>query len=328
MLILDKFRRAVKSHNLIQKADRVIVGLSSGADSLALLYLLNSISREFRLTLHIAHLNHKLRGGESDGDMDFALGLAEKLNIAITVKVVQVKNIPGASLEEKARLKRLEFFSQVALKYKIKKVALGHNRDDQAETILMRLLRGSGLLGLSGMLPLKKMRDFVIIRPLIDISRREIEVYLRTRKICPRTDSSNRDDAYFRNRIRHKLLPELESYNPNIREVLANSAQAVAADYEFISDSSRKQMRRLISKNPDSKISLPLNSLFKLHPALRNMILRLVFEELKGDTRRLTYKHIKELNDLLNNRPLNSIIDLPAGISFKKDTQRLRAYLR
>src|SRR3989339_2008737 len=224
-MLTRKVLQAVKEYGLIRKFDRIVLGVSGGPDSIALLYCLLALKEEYRLTLHIAHLNHMLRPKDSVKDAEFVRLLAKKLGLACAIKKVNLKGLKKGSLEEAARKARLDFFLDTAKRIKADKIALGHTLDDQAETVLMRLLRGSGLLGLSGILPKRDILGFTVIRPLLGIKRKEIENFLKAKRIIPRVDASNLDQAYFRNRIRHKLLPGLEKYNPNIKEVLAGSAQ-------------------------------------------------------------------------------------------------------
>lgn len=378
--ILDKISSTIKHYNLITKGDKILIGVSGGPDSVCLLYILNLLKKDFGISLHIAHLNHLLRGKESDKDSEFVLELAHSLGIPSTLKAVNVrKQAEKDSLEEAARTERLHFLFETAQKIKADKIALGHNKDDQSETILMRLLRGSGMLGLSGILPKRKIDRWTVIRPLIETERKAIESFLNSNKIPSRKDSSNLKIIYFRNRIRHKLLPLLAQYNPNIKEILSNTAQNLALDYDYLLSRSTKAYRHVAvstkvnpsqhhhceetaplhqaakqsrSKNEIAsvaslKLGLPRNDdkfllstayksgvkvnktkLLKLHPALQNMVLRLAFEKLKGDTRRLNFQHIKEIHDLINRRPINSIVDLPSGISACLKKQYILIYKR
>lgn len=328
MTLLDKIRKSLKQYYLINERDKILIGVSGGADSVCLLYILNGLKDEFKLKLYVAHLNHSLRGRESDQDQEFVKKLSEKLKIPAFFKKVDV--LAAAKTchpEEAARKIRFDFLFQTAHENRIVKIALGHNQDDQAETVLMRLLRGSGLLGLSAILPKRKIGRLVIIRPLLGIKRKEITGFLKARKITPRIDSSNLKEIYFRNRLRHKLLPELEKYNPNIKEILAGTAQTAAYDYDFLHTSALKAFNKIkIIKL--KQLRLPLDKFLKLHPALQNILLRLGFEELKGDTRRLTFQHIRELRDLICCRPPGSIVDLPFNISARKNQGFLDIYIR
>jgi tRNA(Ile)-lysidine synthase len=296
------------------------VGVSAGPDSVALLYLLNSLKKELNLRLHIAHLDHKLRK-DSYKDRIFVEKLAQKLKMPITTKEIDIRaKAQKGSLEEIARNARLGFLFGVAKNIKAKKVALGHNLDDQAETVLMRILRGTGLYGLSGILPKRKFAGYQIIRPLIETRRKDIEAYLKRRKIKPRIDYSNLEDIYFRNKIRNRLLPLLEKeYNKNIKELLSNMAQSLGYDYDYLIHAAKRLMKQ-------NKTRLNLKKIMKLHPAIRRLLFRLAITKVKQDTRRITFQHIREIEDLLFNRPLNSIVDLPKGVSVAKNKKSLSFY--
>ena len=299
-----------------------MIGVSGGPDSLALLYLLNSYKKDFRLSLHIAHLDHQLRSN-SFRDKEFVENLAHKLNLPVTCAKINRRALSAkGSLEEIARNLRLGFLCKVAKKIKADKIALGHNLDDQAETILMRILRGTGLLGLSGILPKREISGCEVIRPLIETKRKEIERYLKKKKIKACIDRSNFQDIYFRNRIRNQLLPLLEKkYNKNIKIVLSSLANIASYDYDYLIQAALRKLNK-------PRKSIKLERYLSLHPAMQRLVLRLNIARLKGDTRRITFKHIQELEDLISNRPLNSIVDLPKGVSVVKKKNSLSFYRR
>ena len=318
----QKVKNTIKRHNLILRGDTILIGVSGGPDSLALLYALNGLKKEFKLKLHIAHLDHMLRK-DSVKDALFVKRLASDLKLPITAAQANIKALAKhGSLEEIARNARLSFLFRVAGEIKADKIALGHNLDDQAETVLMRLLRGTGLYGLSGILPKRNLYGHEVIRPLLEIQRKEIEVFLKRKGIKPRIDTSNRESIYFRNQIRNNLLPALErSYSKNIKELLANLAQTAGYDYDYLDRAAARSIR-----GPGAKLDLKKFS--KLHPAIRRIVLRLMIKRLKGNTRTLNLQHIREMEDLILNRPVNSIVDLPKGISVKKGKKTLLFYRR
>ncbi len=318
--MLDKVKKTIKRYNLIDKGDKIIAGVSGGPDSVAMLYLLNSLKKDLKISLHVAHLDHKLRK-DSYRDRKFVEKLARKLKIPVTVAEINIKELSGSgSLEEIARNARLGFLFKVARDEKADKIALGHNLDDQAETVLMRIIRGAGLYGLSGILPKRNIAGYQVIRPLIEVKRREIEAFLKRRKVRPRIDTSNFEEIYFRNKIRNRLLPLLEKeYNKNIKEILSNMAQVLGYDYDYLIGVAKRSMR-------GSKTKLNLNKLKKLHPAISRLVLRMCIVRVKGDTRRITFAHIKELEDLIFNRPVDSIVDLPKGVSVVKKKNHLSFY--
>jgi len=320
--MLDKVKDTIKKYQLIDKGDKIVIGVSGGPDSVALLYLLNGLKKELRLKLHIAHLDHMLRNN-SYKDAEFVERLAEKLKIPVTTAQIKVRALAKkGSLEEIARNARLGFLFKVAKDIKARKIALGHNLDDQAETVLMRILRGTGLYGLSGILPKRRISGFQIIRPLIEVKRSEIEAYLRKKKIKPRIDTSNLEDIYLRNKIRNRLIPLLEKhYNRRIKEILCHMAECVGFDYDYLNLAAKRVTR-------EHQQNLSLKKLKQLHPAILRVALRKSVAAIKGDMRSLTFKHIREIEDLLFNRPVNSVVDLPKGISVVKKKNHLFFYRR
>lgn len=327
MNLISKVRETIRRYKMFDLGDKVVIGVSGGPDSVCLLYILNSLKDEFDLSLHIGHLDHMLRK-DSFGDLLFVKGIAERLNLPVTTERIDVSKLAKkGSIEEIARKARFNFLFRIAKDIGAKKIALGHNKDDQAETVLLRILRGAGLCGLGGILPKRKILGFTVTRPLIEIERKEIERYLKKRKIRTREDITNIQDLYFRNKVRNELLPFLEKrYNPKIKEILFNMAENIGSDYEYLEAESRKLLEKLKIKDEKLKINLNLRKIIRLHPAIQRMVLRLAISDLKGDTRRLTFKHFKEIEDLLYSRPDSSIVDLPLRISVQKKREYLSIY--
>ncbi|MFH1640854.1 MAG: tRNA lysidine(34) synthetase TilS [Candidatus Omnitrophota bacterium] len=322
MTILNKFRDTTRKFRLISKGDKILIGVSGGPDSVALLYLLCSLKKELRLKLHIAHLDHMLRK-DSHKDREFVESLGVSLKIPVTASQVNVKDLAkSGSVEEIARNARLGFLFRVAGEIKADKIALGHNFDDQAETIMMRILRGTGLYGLTGISPKREIAGYKVIRPLIETRRIDIEAYLRNRKIPSRTDLSNLEEIYFRNSIRNRLFPLLEKeYNENIKSVLNNMAESVGYDYDYLSRVANRALKGMGTR-------IDLDKFLRLRPAIQRLVLRFAIARVKGDTRRITFQHIRELEDLILNRPVNSVVDLPKGISVAKKKKFLVFSLR
>jgi len=293
----------------------------------ALLYLLISIKKEFKLDLVVGHLDHGLRE-ESLKDRQFVFEIGRKLNIPVVCERVNLKESKVAgSLEEIARLVRLDFFKRLCREFRLEKVALGHNKDDQAETVLMRILRGTGLLGLAAIQPKRGINGLEIIRPLINIERREIERYLKNKRIVPVVDKTNLKEVFFRNRIRNFLLPELARYNPNIKEILANMAKHAGSDYDFLLTKAKRRLKALAISVSRNRVNLDLAGLLRCHPAMFRLVLRLAYSHVKGDTRRLSFRHLEELEALAFTRPLGSVVDLPKNISARKGKKFLSVYL-
>ena len=317
-----RFRETIKKYDLVKKGDKILVAVSGGPDSIALLLKLKALKKKLGLSLHIGHMDHMLRSG-SGKDAAFVRKLGGKLKIPVTIKSISLKSrhVKG-SLEELAREARLDFLIKLAKEIKADKISLGHNLDDQAETVLMRLLRGTGLSGLSGISAKRKIRGTIFIRPLLETSRKEIENFLRSKKIRPRIDPTNKEDIFMRNRIRHNLIPLLENqYNKNISKVLANLAESVSYDYEYLDQLARRSLK-------GNKLRLNITKASKLHPAILRLKIRQCIACLQGDTRRITFQHIREIEDLLARRPEGSVVDLPKGISVQKTRNFLRFYPR
>ena len=245
------------THDLLHNADRVVVGVSGGPDSMCLLDVLHALALKHGLTLHVAHLNHALRP-EAPAEAAYVQAEAERRGLDFVSETVDVAGAAAASkqsIETTARRLRYDFLGRVARLSGAGRVAVAHTADDQAETVLMHLLRGSGLRGLRGMAPSRVLGEVLpgplgaaaggplpiplvpvplyLIRPLLSITRAEIMAYCAEHQLAPRIDSSNTDVHYFRNRLRHELLPVLEAYNPNVRALLARTAAVAAGDYEL-----------------------------------------------------------------------------------------------
>ncbi|HZQ09870.1 MAG TPA: tRNA lysidine(34) synthetase TilS, partial [Anaerolineae bacterium] len=243
MTLLKKLRSTITEHQLINQGDALVVGVSGGPDSLALLHALRALAPEFELTLHVAHLNHQLRGDESDADEAFVLSIAREWELPAASARWDVRGYAEEnhlSIEEAARSLRYQFLLGAAAQVGAQAIAVAHNADDQVETILLHFLRGAGLSGLRGM-EYKTLlwaddisRTFELIRPFLDIPRAEIEAYCIENNVQPRIDQSNFDTTILRNRLRLEVIPYLEKINPNFREVVRHSTRALADDYAYI----------------------------------------------------------------------------------------------
>jgi len=319
---MDKFTETIKKHSLIKEGDKILIGVSGGPDSMALLLHLFALKDRFKLQLHIAHLDHNLRQ-DSSSDALFVKKWAEKLNLPVSFKRLEPGTIKmKGSLEERCREARFDFFIRIAKKIKADKVALGHNLDDQAETILMRILRGTGLSGLVGISFKRNIRGVVFIRPLLETSRNQIEGFLKRKKIRAIVDSTNLEDLFFRNKIRHNLIPLLKNeYNKNIVEGLVNLAQSASYDYEYLDQVAKRSIK-------GNLLRLNLIKLKRLPVAILRLKIRQSIGHIQGDLRRIGFVHIKEIEDLIRARPDGSIVDLPKGISAQKTRKYLRFFKR
>ncbi|MFC1593751.1 tRNA lysidine(34) synthetase TilS [Candidatus Omnitrophota bacterium] len=309
----SKARSSIRKYDLLKIGDRVVVAVSGGPDSLSLLYVLLGLKEEMGLSLCVAHLNHMLRPKESKKDLNFVKTSAKKLNLPFYGKSVKVKKMmKKGSIEELARVARYDFLLQCAQTFKADAIALGHTKDDQAETVLMRIIRGTGLNGLQAMLPKRMIQKIAIIRPLLDVDRTEINSFLKRLKITPQVDSSNIKNIYFRNKVRNHLLPLLQKqYNPQIKDVLFDLSQNIYLDYEFIHEQHKACLQKIKFRRVNSNLQISRVALKTIHVSQQRLILRSMIEDLSATKKRIDYRHWKELDDLVYRRPVGSVVDLP-----------------
>lgn len=316
---LKNIKRTISSYSLIKPGDTILIGVSGGADSIALLEILEKLRHELGLKLIVFHFNHGLRKS-ADTDQRFVEKICRQKNIACRRGRNLNPRPQGDSIEQAARKKRFAALIKCAKQVKADSIALAHHQNDLAETVLMRIIRGSGLQGLQAILPKRTIEGMTFIRPLIHEKRSNIEAFLKSENIKFRTDPTNKNTKFLRNKIRHKLLNCLSTnYNPNIQETLANLAETVSLDYEFLRQESAKHFKTVISKKTSTAIFLNLKKLCTKHPAIQRMIIRMAIEHIKGDTRTITLAHIRSIETFLaNNQPKSAQIHLPMKITVEK----------
>lgn len=320
--LIEKFVQAVKRFGLNPK-DRVLVAVSGGPDSVCLLYLLKHLPPPYQLSLHVAHLNHQFRP-EAEEEAHFVTSLAEDWGLPVTISAQPVAAIckeSGLSKQAGARKVRYAFLKETAKKTGCKWIALGHHADDQAETLLMRLLRGSGMKGLRG---IPEQREGGIIRPLIDCSRTEIIRELSEHGLAFCDDPSNQQKIYLRNRIRHDLIPVLETYNPNIKETLQREAVLLGAEDDCIHQFMLAQLPTLGFAVTKRAVSFNVSALKKLHVALQRRVLRWGIKKLQGNLNDITFKHIEVVRCRVLCTPGRSRYQLPQGLIVEQNGVTLR----
>lgn len=312
--LITKARKTIDRHNMLKPGDRVVVALSGGPDSVALLFVLLEFKREFNLSLLAAHVNHKLRGKESDQDQAFVRKLCSELKVKLYSRSFQVKKEAKKSklsVEECARKIRYDYLNKLADKLKAQKIALGHNFNDQAETVLIRLIRGSGSLGLSGIPPVKDR----IIRPLIEVKRVEIETFLKSNNVVFRIDSSNLRTDYLRNRVRLKLLPILKKeYNPKIEDVLSRTASILRAEEQLLNKEAQKAYSETVIEEQKDKILLDSKRFSGCDEWLKRLLIRDCVKKLKGDLRELGFEKVEALVALVEKKKSGKSVDLLADV--------------
>lgn len=314
-------------NSLLSQNDHIVVGVSGGFDSLCLLHLLKTCSARFALKLTVAHLNHQLRGGEAQLDEQFVRDTAGRWELPLVVDRQPVAELAAQhrqSIEEAARQVRYDFLQGVARKVGANKIAVGHNADDQAETVLMHFLRGTGLSGLRGMLPIVQvepgsgpgtegMAGLWLIRPLLETSRVEIEAYCQAHHLTPRQDQSNVDITFFRNRLRHELIPYLKSYNPNVNQVLRRMAKVAAADLELLDEQTALAWQSVVQPAADS-ITFDLPGWLNLPLALKRSTLRRAVQTLRRSLRDIGFEHIEWAIEVVESGQTGAKASLPGGL--------------
>ena len=292
--MLDSVAGIISRYSMIAPGGRVGVAVSGGADSVCLLHILRELAPALELHLTVVHLNHKLRADESDRDEEFVRDLAASLGYPLVAETVSVSGA-GGNLEQEGRRARLSFYRSLIAEGRVDVVATGHTSSDQAETVLYRLLRGSGTAGLSGIRPIT---DDGIIRPLLDCNREEVEAYLTQKGIRWREDSSNQERAFLRNRIRHDLLPQLRrEYNPGLSQALAQMAVLAQEDEQYWA----AEVDRLAAGEltvVGEAVLLVCPKLLALPAAMARRLLRRAIVLAKGDLRRIDFEHVEALLQL------------------------------
>ncbi len=328
--MVNRILQYITQHNLVSLGDKLIIALSGGPDSVCLLHLLYTMREKLGINLHAAHLNHNLRGAESEEDCRYASDLARSLDIpftAHTVNIEQYRHNNRCSLEEAARQVRYAFLANTLTHEKAQSIATGHTRDDHVETIIMNIIRGSGLRGLRGLQPstliltTEKQTPVKVIRPLILLSREETEEYCRLNGLAPRQDSSNMSLNFFRNRVRHELIPCLQKYNNRIDESLLRLASISSDDYQFITEQSNSIWRQVAQEKDDS-IYLDLPLLLQLPKTLQRNAMAEALSHMLGSLYDIEFSHIEAMVQLLN-KPASKLIHLPEGLALVKEYNRL-----
>ena len=285
-----------KRFDLFCEGSKIVIGVSGGPDSVCLADVLNKLKNKYGWKLLIAHINYNLRGKNSKADERFVEKMANDLGLEFVLLEKNGFNFSDVGLENNLRNIRYKFFEKVRRENNFDFIAVAHNRNDQAETFLMRVLRGSGLQGLRSIRP----KNEKIIRPLLKTSRKEILNYLKENNLKYRIDESNKDLKFFRNKIRGHLLPLLEKkYNPVIQKTLAEASENIADDYDFIFQEAEKMVKDVYLKQSDNKIEISIGKITKIHPALQRQILRRTLLKVRKNLADIQNAHIEEILKIL-----------------------------
>jgi tRNA(Ile)-lysidine synthase len=321
--MLTKVRKTIKKYGMLRKREHVLVGVSGGADSVALLAVLNRLRPLYGLTLTAAHFNHRTRAAESDRDEAFVRALCKSLGIALVCgSLREGAGSRGLSMEDFLRRERYAFFEKGRRKSGADRIALGHHQNDQAETVLMNIIRGAGLSGLSGIPP---VRAATFIRPLIDCTRREILDYLAAEGLSFVVDSTNTDERFLRNRIRSSLLPELEErYNPAICEALCRLADVVRQENDYITLQAQVHVARWREdKAQEHPFQLPVAKLRGLHPALQRRVILEMARDASAADSAIGFEHVQAVLDLAGGAKPGGSLNLPGGLLVQRTYGRI-----
>ena len=311
---------------MLSLRDRVLIGVSGGADSVCLALVL----KELGVDIGLAHLNHGLRGAESDADEEFTRELAGKLGVEFFAKAVSLlrpspgaslRPLPGgeANLEAAGREARKRFFGEIAHRHGFTKIALAHTRNDRAETFLLNLLRGAGSDGLTSMEPVSGQ----VIRPLIERGREEIEAYLKEQNQNWRTDSTNLDLAFARNRLRHVVIPELAAkFNPNLRDTLARTAEILDAEDAWMRVLTEQWLEQNGTAEGDG-FSIPVAELESLPLGLIRRLLRAALRRAGSILRDVSFEQIEAVRGLLNPGKSGKTIEIPGRFRVVREFDRI-----
>lgn len=315
----SKTKNTIDSYKMFSSGQTVLVGLSGGADSVTLFDVLNHFSKEYGFTVVAAHLNHCLRGVDSDKDELLTVSLAAKYECDIITENADVSAYAKANklcLEDAARTLRYDFFKRAAKEVGATRIAVAHHRDDNVETFLMRVLRGSGVKGLSGIPYVRSLDDFLVVRPFLDVSRKEILRFLKEKELIFREDTSNKDIDMTRNKVRNVLIPMLEKeYNPSLKKSIAGEISALSAVNDFVQLKAAANFKNTVVKISDNEFNIVCKNLKTLSYALQLEIIRKVLVKFSSNVNR---KHIMAVYDLVNKRSSGKKLVLEGGLTATK----------
>ena len=324
-MLFEQVRRTIDHYRLLEKGDRVIVGVSAGVDSMVLLHLLNAFRQEFDLFLIVAHIHHGLRPVESEKEAELVRKESARLGLPFEYGQFNVKEFQesgGFSLQDAARRIRFQFFHDLLKKYGGGKIALGHNADDQVETVLLRLLRGSGLKGLKGMLPIREKR---VIRPLLEVRREEIETYAQENGIPYLLDSSNLRKDYLRNRLRLNLIPLIEQdYQPGFRQAIIRTSTILREENDFIEKEAGEAYQK-IAYEEGGEIVFKFSAYQSLHKAIQWRVIQKVLERMDGGSNmdEGEWSDVNLIYRRLQQPPASLLLELSHGLCLEKRYDRV-----
>ena len=324
----EKVEESLGSASLLKPSTVILAALSGGADSLALFLALHRLADKHGFKLRAAHLDHGLRGAESEADAAFVEGICSQFGVPLALDKVDVAGMRARgrlSWEQAARIARYGFLTRVAMETHSSALALGHTSDDQAETVLLHLLRGTGIRGLRGMLALSSWRtahgSANLIRPLLNVSRQETEAYCMEHGLTPRLDSSNLEERFTRNRIRRKLMPRLEEFNPSVKKSLLRLARTVAQDVAYIDQQTASVWSSLAVVEQDG-VRMDRRAFNALHPSLQAHVLHRAYAQTAGEASGLSMAQIEAMKELAG-KGAGLSLSLQGGVRFSTSYEEM-----
>jgi len=319
--LIQSVEKTLLEYSMLQSRDKILVAVSGGPDSVALLHVLLALQKKFDILIGVAHLNHGLRPSGAARDAAFVSSLCKKTGLPSHLTTVDIQGRhqrQKGSLEALGRKARYDFFTRIARKFSYNKIALGHHAQDNAELVLMNLFRGSGPLGLSGIPPVRNNR---YIRPLIEQPRERIMNYLQDNQIAFVLDATNNDIRFLRNRIRHELLPELiHRYNPNLVNTLNRTAAIFRAEEDWLNQYSDLIVQTL-AEGDDRSLRMPIPKLLENHVAIQRRTIRTAIGHIKGNLRSITLQHIDAVLILCREGVPGQLMCLPDGLTIEKQSE-------
>lgn len=319
-MIEDKILKTINTYNLIEPEDIIVVAVSGGPDSMCLLNALFDLKDKLKIKkMVVAHVNHMLRK-EAEEETEYVKNFCKSKNIEFYLKYVDIKKISEDNKtgeEETGRYERYKFFEEVANKVNANKIAIAHNSNDNAETLLMHLLRGSGISGLAGIRP---ERDGKYIRPIIKCTRNEIEEYCNEKKLNPKYDKSNNNNEYTRNRIRNELIPYLKkNFNPNIIETLNRLSDSVLIEENFINNVVIQTYNKILIEELKEKIVIKSDEFNKIDEALKPRIILYIVKKLFGSTDGIEKVNLEDIIKLSSNN---------IGNKYLKPNKKIKVFIK
>lgn len=338
--LAKRLGETVSRHRLIEPGERVVLGVSGGPDSMAMLHALVAADRDLRSgwTLHVAHLNHKIRGADADADAEFVADQASALRLTCTIESEDVPVMSAQakrSVEETGRARRYLFLERVCLRVGATAAATAHHADDNVETVLHHIIRGTGLRGLAGIAlarPVTRGSEIRLVRPMLAFRRAELRAYLDEAGIPYRHDRSNESDAHTRNRLRNHVLPLLaDQFNPQVADALLRLAEQARGLAEYLDTTARQLFEALVVSRDERQIVLDVELLAKKTPAIQAELIRLAIGALRGSSawhsevsdREIGFEHLRSVSRLAAHPGSGKQIDLPGGMTIYRRYRHL-----